>query len=116
MAEFLIRAQASSNPKSSEYGDIIIVKPDGHTWGSGEVLPEYIVVKVPGITYTEVRHLTACLIDNTDDTRPVIVKRRKWHVPTAYMDQVVADGNSVITITVPAKKTAFINNMLEKTL
>ena len=34
---------------SHKKGDIIVVKPDGHTWGAGEGPPTFVVVKCPAV-------------------------------------------------------------------
>lgn len=113
MAEFLIRAQASSNPAASEIGDIIIIRPDGHVWGNAECLPEYLVVKLPQIDYETVKHYKAALISGTLENM-IVVKRRKWHVPVEWIEARVAEGNSVITITKANLKTQFIKRILKK--
>lgn len=113
MAEFLIRAQASSNPAASEIGDIIIIRPDGHVWGNAECLPEYLVVKLPRVDYETVKQYKAALTLGTGNDA-VIVKRRRWNVPVAWIKARVAEGNSVITITKNNLKTQFIEKILEK--
>ena len=114
MAEFLVRAKASDNPAASEVGDIIIVKPDGASWGKAECLPEYLVIKLPNISIDAVLKFQDALIDRTDAKNPTTKKRRKWHIPSAWIAAKVSDGVSVITINVTAQKQALINSVLEK--
>lgn len=130
MAEFLVRAQASSNPKASEIGDIVSVQPDGHTWGNAECLPEYLIVKLPNISFDTIKHfreqllreLTVDEVNNLSDSEKPhahnlrkIVKRRKWYVPKNWVEQKAALGEPV-TIKVNAQKQAFIDAMLAKTV
>jgi hypothetical protein len=39
----------------SQYGDVIVVRPDGHKWGTKECPPDYVVVKIPEMSYEEAR-------------------------------------------------------------
>lgn len=65
MAEFLVFAQghhwmddspaaAATCQKSYDarmkVGDIVVVRPDGWSWGKRECLPDFLIVKVPGLT------------------------------------------------------------------
>ena len=134
MAEILIRAkshwmddfsQAQIDAMSVEerqardsriqIGDIVVVRPNGWTWGKEECLPTFIVVKLPDVTVEAVKAWEEALMDNTDPEHPVLLKRRKHRVPTNYMNTAIANGKSVITIDLPAGKTAFINNIVTKT-
>jgi len=134
MAEILIRAkshwmddfsQAQIDAMSVEerqardsriqIGDIVVVRPNGWTWGKEECLPTFIVVKLPDVTVEAVKAWEEALMDNTDPEHPVLLKRRKHRVPTNYMNTAIAKGESVITIDLPAGKTAFINNIVNKT-
>jgi hypothetical protein len=45
MAEFLIKATATA----WDIGDFVVIMPDGWSWGSGECLPDFVIVKVPGL-------------------------------------------------------------------
>ncbi len=35
-------------------GDIVIVRPDGHPWGSKEGLPDFVLLKLPGVAVKNV--------------------------------------------------------------
>lgn len=121
MAEFLIRAQAASNPAASGVGDIIIVRPDGHVWGNAECLPEYLVVKVPTVSYKQVVKFEQSLQEQTgtdSEGNPIytIRKRRKYRVPLATVQAWVTLGNSVVTISKVNNRKALIESVVEKTL
>lgn len=100
----------------SRLGDIIVVRPDGWTWGNAECLPDFIVVKIPGVNPPA--NYESMITEDVDPAHPEkgfrILKRRKFQVPAAYMARAIADGNSTITIELSAKKTQFINNIIEK--
>jgi hypothetical protein len=62
MAEFLVKAVDHTHPDPDEdragaykVGDIVVVFPDGHTWGSEETLPKFVVVKCPGLDVATAR-------------------------------------------------------------
>jgi len=63
MCEILVRAvdgiceDPTANPRR---GYLVVVQPDGHTWGNGERPPEYFIVKIPGLSDTLTR-LKTCL-------------------------------------------------------
>jgi len=59
----------------SQKGDVIVVKPDGHNWGKCECLPEFIVVKVPGISLKDAVKYQDALYDGD-----VLVKKRKHSI------------------------------------
>ena len=43
----------------SQKGDIIVIAPDGHPWGKGERLPDFVVIKIPGVKVKKFKHLTS---------------------------------------------------------
>jgi len=115
-----IDALSESERKSREtriqLGDIVIIKPDGWNWGNEECLPNYIIVKLPQIDVETVKYLRQSLYDLTDEDNPVLIKKRKWRVPDAYMQQALLNGDSFITIMLSNQQLGFINNLTEKTL
>lgn len=65
MAEVLVRAvdNTHSDPVIDavhcfKAGDVVFVAEDGHSWGSKEALPDFYVVKLPGVSQADVQHLT----------------------------------------------------------
>ena len=56
MAEILIKAVSAvhADPVKDragchKKGDPIIIRPDGWSWGSKETLPDFVIIKVPGL-------------------------------------------------------------------
>lgn len=59
MAEVLIKAISASHSDPVKdlrgcykRGDIVVIMPDGHSWGAMEGLPNFVVVKIPGVSHT----------------------------------------------------------------
>jgi len=53
MCELLVKAQDSTAAESAgkwRAGRIVAVMPDGHEWGDKEGLPDFYLIKVPGVT------------------------------------------------------------------
>ena len=128
MAEFLIRVQnydwdvatvsaldsdglRSYNARSRK-GDIIVVRPDGHKWGTAECLPEFVVVKVVNVLYDTVSYLENQLWSN--DTKPKLLKNRRFHVPDNVVDTWVSAGKSIIEIKATPQQQLLLNGILEK--
>lgn len=104
----------------SQVGDIIVVKPDGWVWGLEECLPTFIVVKLPGVSEEESKYYEQGLIDNTNPEHPVLLKRRKYQVPSDIIQTQIDLAETVIEI--PAGKgeetdpiETFMLTIIEKT-
>lgn len=95
-------------------GEIIVIKPNGWEWGRKERPPEYIVVKVPGMTVTQAIKYTQGLIDSSlydgslarqPDT--VDVKERRWHLTKRIVDSALVlwsvDSSFVVLTPIQAK-------------
>lgn len=74
-------------------GEIIVIKPDGWTWGGMERPPQFVVIKVPGVSVAQAQKYTQGLIDSTlydplADSQPdtVDVKERRWHFLKKVVD------------------------------
>lgn len=56
MAELLIKALSatSADPQKDaalyKQGDVVVIMPDGHVWGSKETLPDFWRVRVAGVS------------------------------------------------------------------
>jgi len=116
MAEFLIRAEnhwtEALTPEQraergitdeafnarGEKGDIVVVMPDGHPWGREECLPKFIIIKAPTITIAQTKFLECNLSALNIDNENVMKKRRQFRVPSAIVDEIIAQGG-VLTIT-----------------
>lgn len=121
MAEFLIRAkghwldgadingmtvdEAKAYNARSEKGDIIVVRPDGWTWGRLECLPDFIVVKIPD--FDPAGKYEEALMSGKD-----ILKRRKYRVPSNWVDLAISKNLSVVTY----KKKVVLDNLIKKIL
>ena len=72
MAEFLVKAKPSWNGKGKEVGDIVVVRPDGWKWGNKECPPDYIIVKLPSMSFEDAKEyekkLTKTVYVQIDDT------------------------------------------------
>lgn len=104
----------------SRKGDVIVVRPDGWEWGREECLPRFIVVKITNLSYEDAKHFEESLmvsdgVDEHGNPKTKMAKVRKWQVPNKYMTDAISAGKSVITITLSAKQTQFIANLIEKT-
>lgn len=86
----------------SQIGDIIVVRPDGWKWGREECLPNYVVVKVPGLStdiakkYEE--SLTEEYIDELGETQLRTLKTRKYRLLDAVVDNAKLQSKSTISI------------------
>lgn len=96
----------------SQKGDIVAINPDGWRWGRLECLPDFIVVKIPTVPYSEtIAHYCDTL---NEPVTGKLLKHRKFRVPENVVNGWVSAGNSVVTIT-SKKVTNFINNIIKKT-
>ena len=96
-------------------GEIIVIKPDGFDWGGNERPPEYIVVKVPGVTVAQAIKYTQGLIDSTlydsslsQQPDTVDVKERRWHFLKKVVDSALvlwSVDSSFVVITANQAKT-----------
>jgi len=56
--------QKRSYEARSQYGDVIVVRPDGHKWGTKECPPDYVVVKIPEMSYEEAKKYEESLCED----------------------------------------------------
>lgn len=87
MAEFLVKAiDAIHNDPVKDArgcyksGDIVVVMPDGHSWGNEECLPVFYVFSIPGLSVEQAKKYIEpqFLLDNKELG---VVKRRKHRFP-----------------------------------
>ena len=121
MAEFLIRTTTNG---SKEVGDIIVVKPDGWTWGNKECPPRYIIVKIPSMSVETAKEYEKALtetvyfdVDETDKGRGIVtasrqhrIKPRKYRIKATYVATILSQYGGVITIT----EANFLDNIITK--
>lgn len=101
MAELLIKVrdsvhtdQVKDRRGSYKRGDVVVAMNDGHTWGKAEGLPNFVRLRVPGLSLALVQRLTEEQ-DDDDDGNPLpsevfisnepieldrIFRRRRWRV------------------------------------
>lgn len=94
----------------AQIGDIIVVRPDGWKWGKEECLPNYIVVKIPDISFEVAQKYEDVLKDEAGN----ILKKRKYRIPQPVVNGWKLAGKDVVTVD-SADKAAFISNLIEKT-
>lgn len=94
----------------AQVGDIIVVRPDGWTWGKEECLPNYVVVKIPGISYEDAQRYEDVLKDEAGN----ILKKRKYRIPLLVVNGWKLAGKDVVTVDL-ADKSSFISSLVEKT-
>jgi hypothetical protein len=90
MAEILLMAinKSHSNPDKDaagcyKRGDPVMVRDDGHTWGTEETRAPinggvFVIIKLPGVLRSKVEKYVVSLKDDLDPTRDV--RRRLWRV------------------------------------
>lgn len=93
MAELLIKARDAHNDDPEidrqgcyKTGDVVVVREDGHEWGAKEGLPNFRVLKVPGVPAAHIEDLIAEQTEYDDGT-PLAdengtrtFRRREWRV------------------------------------
>lgn len=107
MAEVLIKAIDATHPDPAKQargcyrmGDPVVVMPDGHEWGREEGLPRFWLLRIPGVSVSQVE----AFLERGEG------RRREWNlapsdVPAGARTQLLATG--VLTVT-PAQAQAFI--------
>jgi hypothetical protein len=85
MAELLLRALDNPGDPVVMYktGDVVVVRPDGWTWGSEETKPvaqggEFWLIKLPGVAVEDLEYLT-----EADSERLVGQGKHPVHAPDA---------------------------------
>jgi hypothetical protein len=114
MAEILIKAvdAVHSDPEKDRRGCYkrgmpVVVQPDGHQWGSAEGLPNFVVLKLPGVPVKKARKfIDQDMIDDgleEDGITPkkVTYRRRLWQIqwndlPVGARNKLLADGEITI--------------------
>lgn len=107
-AEFLVTLKKDRG----EVGGIVAVRPDGHQWGKKECYPDFVVIKVPTLTYKDAQKYEGALWDITVSTAPVLKnKYRYWVTKTpALLEYVNTNQLSAYTTT----NTIMVQTILDK--
>jgi hypothetical protein len=111
MSEILVFGRNKTNPNSLEEdrgcykrGMPVIAMPDGHLWGTKETLPDFIIIKIPGLS---VDKANSFIKEQTEDDlgAPTInmYRRRRWHLvwanlPQAIKDEILSTGEYTTTV------------------
>lgn len=114
MAEILIKATNAthSDPDKDRRGCYkvgmpVVVQPDGHQWGSAEGLPNFVILKLPGISVEKVKQfIESDVVQNgfeEDGFTPKMetYRRRLWRIrvasiPAAVRNKWLTDGEITI--------------------
>lgn len=99
MCEILVRAvdgqceKVEANPLR---GMPVVVMPDDHAWGNAEGWPEYVVVKLPGVSADIVKQYVAPWITVSADVIPVLTThgRRRYLVPEVIVAAAEKNGGT----------------------
>lgn len=97
----------------SQIGDVIVVRPDGWQWGKEECLPNFIVVKMPEMTFDEAKKYEDPLVIDVlieGELIPKTLKRRKYKIPLSDVEE-AKNSNGVLH----RSKEQKIKNIIEKT-
>lgn len=98
MAELLVLNKSNQRGDAGDAGrycrgDVVCVQPDGHKWGSKEGLPDFVVVKLPGVPAEQLQDLMepdeSELLDK--DGERTRLGRRKQRLDLAKLGK-LADG------------------------
>lgn len=107
MCEIAVKAWNSLNPDSvadrqcSKRGHAVVVRPDGWGWGLKESLPDFVLLKLPGVAVETAEKYTEPWWDPVDPER--IYAYRLWRIllddmPAAAIQKLATTG--VLTIKV----------------
>ena len=105
----------------SQIGDIIVVKPDGWGWGKRERLPNYIVIKIPGLSIEDAQKYEESLSElktvsrvGMPDTQVMTnIKRRKYAIPQNVVTTAIQTSKNVVEI-LSVNKDTFLTNLVVK--
>lgn len=119
-AELLVQAKDSPFDNGAKKGDIIIVRPDGWAWGREECLPNYIVVKLPGVKEEDAKKYEQALtkeeiktVNGNSVTSQVLVKKRKYNIDKLEVEKAITDKASTLSV---ASKDVSTFKITEKTI
>lgn len=102
MAEFLVKAQDSTAQESDgkwRAGRIVVVMPDSHEWGLKEGLPDFYLIKVPGVTVSDAKQYISewnHAITYTQDAHQASTDGYRY---TLTSSAVAAGGKGSLTLT-----------------
>jgi hypothetical protein len=94
----------------SQIGDVIVVRGDGWKWGKCECPPEYVVVKVPGMSESDAKHYEESLYEDVEDKDGKVEKKllriRKHSLPKTDIETAKTEEKQIeLTSTSLSSKT-----------
>ncbi len=116
MCELLVKARNAQHDDPEKdrrgcykVGHIVCVMDDGHEWGREETLPNFVVIKIPGLSASVVQDLIEPQMEDdagttlTDDSgAPRVFRRRRWRirvadVPAKIRNTLLTTGEVTVT-------------------
>lgn len=104
MAELLIKniSVSYSDPDKDKRGcykkgDIVVVMPDGHNWGTEELSEKFFILKIPGIAVNRIEGY--CMPEFDEDDQVITRRRHKIPLDTLSQQQIDELGNKNISTT-----------------
>ncbi len=91
--------QLDEKARVTQKGSPILLRPDGFIWGSAEKLPDYIIIKLPGVSKSQVKKYVNRLYGSDSIT---VIKERPFKIPEVWVDSIANYYGGIITTT-PAK-------------
>lgn len=99
----------------TQIGDVIVIKPDGWKWGKEECLPNFLIVKMPGVDVKEVEYLISSLFDVSVPDKPRLMKRRRYRIPDTFVsDKILDNKTSVFEVKSTLEKNTLISSVQDK--
>lgn len=131
MAELLVRAQGhwldaltteqvaalpdwrqTEHKYRAKKGDIVVIRPDGWTWGREECLPRFIVVKIPGLSVEDAKKYEELLeIKAATATERAQFRGKKYALPLQFIEAAITQKKSVHSL----NKASLLSTVLTKT-
>jgi len=109
----LVGGELDSFSARSQLGDIIVVRPDEWNWGRLECLPDFIVVKLPGVAEADVKFYEDSLMDFTDPLKPKMLKHRKYQVPSSTIQSQIDALETVLELPAGRGDASEIGNFMD---
>jgi hypothetical protein len=75
----LSAGQKESFLARSQIGDIVVVRPDGWEWGREECLPNFVVIKLPGVSIEEAKVYEQNLTGEKEEEKEIEISTEDWN-------------------------------------
>jgi len=88
MCELLVKAIDANHPDpvidlagSYKRGDVVVIMPDGHTWGTGELDTNvFAIIKHPGVSVDSMKYMLYEHVESLPKTAALKVPRLMRHI------------------------------------